>query len=758
MSLILRFVKSFYHYNFSHLHYRRTVCTAVLLVVISGFSNIAASEQRRSVQERSLRPSVGLALSGGGARGAAHLGVIQVLEEHRIPIDYIAGTSIGAYIGGLYSTGMGIDEIETAMEKMTWNKILDDQSTRTERSFRRKRDDDLYLIEYQPGLAHGKLKLPRGFLQGQKVDLELTKQLLPVADIDDFDQLTIPFRAIATDISSGQQVVLSHGNLAHSIRASMSIPAVIAPAYIDGNYLVDGGVANNLPINVVKAMGADIVIAIDIGTPLSSQDQLNSALAVTGQMTGFLTQRGSQEQKRLLSEHDLLITPELGDVRTADINEYPEAIQAGKDAANAVIDELEKLSLSPVDYAVYRNAFTRPDQTLPVIGQIEIINSSTLLDRYIRRRLVETHIDQPLDIPALERDIARLYGLGLFENIFYELENKNQETVLKLTLRERSWGPNYLQFGAQYNSDGGGENVFNLGVSYLATQLNSRAGEWRTGFQLGSEVAAYSEIHQPFGSKGMYFINPLLGYQERITNISQSSESIASLGINDTFAGLDIGREIGTWGEIRAGIRVSRADIKRRIGVPPIEENTLNGGDVFLRFSLDEFDSLFFPQEGSRLSLEWLGSRKSLGADSNHDQLKFSAGLAKTRNRNSFVLSASHDTTVKGTATTRHLFSLGGFGQLSGFLKNEFNGQHRALISATAYRKISHSQFLPLYAGIAMEHGLVSETRRELTMSNIKSAGTLWLGADTIVGPIYVAYGRGEGGESAWYLFLGSPF
>lgn len=737
----------------------RAWCSVVLMALAVGTPQISASAESIVQQTGVVRPSIGLALSGGGARGAAHLGVIKVLEKHRIPIDYIAGTSIGAFVGGLYSTGMSVDEIETAFAQMTWGKILDDRSARAERSFRRKRDDDLYLIKYQPGFSQGNLKFPRGFLQGQKVELELVKQLLPVAQIGSFDDLTIPFRAVAAELATGSEVILSQGNLAQSIRASMSIPTVMAPAYIDETYLIDGGVVNNLPVNVVKSMGADVVIAIDIGTPLSSQDDIDSALAITGQVTGFLTQRGSREQIQLLTDSDLLITPELGGIRTADIDAFPEAIESGIVAANAVIDQLSELSLSPIEYARYRDSLKRPVQALPVVDHIEIANPSELSDQYLRSKVVETKVGLPLDVTALERDIARIYGLGLFENVYYELVAENKKTVLKLTLRQRSWGPNYLQFGIQYNSNGGRENVFNLGASYLSTQLNSRAGEWRSGFQVGSELAVFTEIHQPFGANGQYFVNPLLGYQERIVNVSQDSESIASLSANEAFAGVEFGRELGTWGEIRAGVRASHTDVKRRIGNPLISEGSLNGGDVFVRFSVDEFDSLFFPREGSQLSLEWLGSRESLGADASYDQVRLSAGFATTRHRNSLLINGSYDTTIKGVPTIRHIFSLGGFGQLSGFLANEFNGQHRALVSASAYREVSRSQFVPLYAGVSIEHGNVSETRQELALgSQGISAGSLWIGADTVVGPVYVAYGRGEGGESAWYLFLGSPF
>lgn len=729
-----------------------TILLLLTIFVNTGFAAETQSEQSGS------RPTIGLALSGGGARGGAHLGVLEILEENRIPVDFIAGTSIGAFVGGLYSSGMSIDEIETASAQMTWNKILEDRSNRTDRSFRRKRDDDLYLIKYRPGFIDGKLKLPRGILQGQRVELELSRQLLPVADIKDFSRLPIHFKAVTSDIGTGEEFVLRDGNLAQSIRASMSIPTVMAPAYIDGRYLVDGGVTNNLPINVVKSMGADIVIAVDIATPISDQNDVDSVLAVTGQLSTFLTQRGSQEQLKLLTSKDVLLKPNVDGIRTADISAFPDAKQAGREAATTELERLKTLSLSTIEYAAYRNRMARPSIPSFLIDKIEVINDSSLNDRYIKSKLVETRVGQPFNVTALERDIARIYGLDLFENVFYELDFQSHITVLRITVRESSWGPTYLQFGAQFNSNGGGENTFNLGTSYLRTLLNSNGGEWRFGFQLGSEWAAFSEIHQPFGKNGKYFISPQIGYQEKIANISSAEDSISSINIDQSFAGLDIGKELGTFGEIRIGLRRSKADVKRRIGNPPVPEQTLNGGEVFLKFSVDEFDSLFFPRDGSQFSVEWLGSRESLGADATFDQLKISAGFARTHNKNTVLANALYSSTIEGEATVDHTFSLGGFGQLSGFRENQFNGQHRALITTSAYRDVSRSPFTPLYAGVSLEHGLVSNDDFHIDLADVISAGAIWIGADTLLGPIYFSHGRGEGGKSAWYLFLGSPF
>ena len=286
------------------------------------------------------RPRVGLALSGGGARGAAHIGVIRVLLEEGVAIDCIAGTSMGAIVGGLYASGMTLEEIEQALNDIDWDDVFIDSTNRADKTFRRKRDDDDFLIKRRLGFSNGKIKLPLGLVQGQKIDLAITKLTLPVALVDDFDKLPIPYRAVATDIGTGEQIVLGSGDLATAILASFSIPAAMVPVLIDGRMLVDGGIAANLPISVVREMGADIVIAVDISTPLRSQEEIGSVLSIAEQLSGLLTRRNTESEITTLTESDILISPKLGDISAGDFDRVNEAIPIGRAAA---LDNLDRI-------------------------------------------------------------------------------------------------------------------------------------------------------------------------------------------------------------------------------------------------------------------------------------------------------------------------------------------------------------------------------------------------------------------------------
>ena len=271
------------------------------------------------------RPKIGLVLSGGGARGGAHLGVIKALEELRVPIDYIAGTSIGAAVGGIYASGLSVAEVEAFLASIDWDAAFGNVTPRQLRSFRRKRDDDLYLVSQKPGLNNGELQIPVGLVQGQVIDMTMSRVVFPVAHIEDFDDLAIPFRAVAGDIATGEAVVLESGDLARAIRASMAVPAALSPMVIDGRLLVDGGIVMNLPVEVAQSMGADVIVAVDITDRLASQDEIRSIVQVTEQLTNLLTRTGTVQQTALLTDRDFLLRPEipseLSSVNFARINE-----------------------------------------------------------------------------------------------------------------------------------------------------------------------------------------------------------------------------------------------------------------------------------------------------------------------------------------------------------------------------------------------------------------------------------------------------
>lgn len=735
-----------------------TLCPLLLLAALLLTLVSSAAAAADNAGEPAARPRIGLVLSGGGARGAAHIGVIRVLEELRIPIDCIAGTSMGAIVGGLYASGMSVDELEKTLTSVDWSNAFLDDIPRQDRSFRRKSDDNLYLLKARAGLRDdGELALPTGVLQGQKLDQLFKGLTVAVASTTDFDQLHIPFRAVGTDIVTGKEVVLDHGDLAMAMRASMSVPAVFAPVEIDGHLLVDGGLSNNLPMDVARQMGADILIVVDISTPLSKREELDDALAITNQLTNFLTRGNTEAQLATLGKEDIFLVPDLEGISASDFSRAGEAIPRGVAAATAKRQDLARLAPGAVAYQAYQAALAVPDTTVPVIEFVRLDNRSRISEDVLRAR-IHLRTGEPLDKATLEADIARMYGLELFETIRYEVVEEEGKTGVVLHVQERRWGPNYLQFGLASDNNFQGESNINVGLAYTRTAINSLAGEWRTAIQLGRDPAGFTELYQPLDEDSRYFVNPALYYRtlnsyKYINDNREAQYRTGRYGMN--LAG---GRELGVWGEVRLGYDLSAGNTEVHIGDPYEADRDFTNAELFARLSLDTLNEIPFPSSGSYGTLEFATSQEAFGSDSVYNQIKANWLSAKTWERYTLIGAALFDTTLDSDAPLESLFTTGGLLRLSGFAQNELSGQHLGLLRLIAFRRFGDFALLPIYVGGSLEQGNVWDRYEDIELGNSLTAGSIFVGADTPIGPIYLGYGMAEGGHESLYLYLGKLF
>ncbi len=701
------------------------------------------------------RPRIGLVLSGGGARGAAHVGVIRVLEEMRVPIDCIAGTSVGSIVGALYAIGQTPDEIEATLATIDWGDVFSDPPHRRARSFRRKRDDDSFLIRNKPGFNRLRIQLPSGLLQGQNLDLELSRHLLASWDAEDFDALGIPFRSVAADLLTAEQVVLGSGSLPAAVRASMNIPIVFAPIEIDGRHLVDGGLLNNVPVDVVRAMGADIVIAVDIATPLAGSEALASPMAVGSQLSGFLTRGQTEVQIATLTARDLLIVPDLHDFKNSDFPLFAQIIPRGEQAAEALRERLDELSLTEAAYAAYRESVAPAATDPPVIEFVRIDNDSRLSDAAIRSSLGNFPLGEPLDLEDLERRINGLYGLELFENVRYRVVRAGQRAGLEVELRDRTWGPNYLQFGAAYDANSRGSSVLGLAVAYLRTAMNSAGGEWRTTGILGEDAGIESEWYQPLWPGASYFVAPFLRYGQRLEDGFDGDDLTAEFTASASGWALSSGRVFDPYGEFRIGVRRGEGRSRVRVGGASIPESDFSTGSAFVRLSYDMLDDIGFPTSGGAVVGEMSLARSDLGSDADFDQLQVRGLAAASRGRSTVALGVEWGVTTAGRAEGPGLFRLGGFLNLSGFTEDELSGQNLGRLSLLVYRQLPSHWLLPTYVGLGVERGNVWERREDVFSASSIWSGTAWVAVDTQLGPIHVGYGHAEAGSATIYFALG---
>jgi len=396
-------------------------------------------------------PKIGLVLSGGGAKGAAHIGVLKFIEKNRIPIDYVVGTSIGAYVGGLYALGYNADEIEKIMLNLPWNEGYSDFIPRQLLSFQNKELRDRYNISLRLGFSDGQLKSPTGLLLGQSAGNLMKLSTDVVAEFDSFDNLAIPYRAVASDLTTAKAFIINKGSITRAMRASAAVPGVVEPVNIDGRLLVDGGITNNMPISVVKAMGANVVIAIDIGSSLLSKKEINNTFDVFNQLSNILTNNTTQTQKSYLSTNDILIRPKIDDLSTTDFSIMEKALELGEKAAMLAASELKLLSVNEQEYTDYQqnkkrkslawfNAFSQP------ILAIDYKNNSKVSSAVIKEKFA-LKVGDVVTKEQLQEAIARVYAINKFEHVDAEFVDVPQGRKLIVTTQEKSWGPNYLNFG-----------------------------------------------------------------------------------------------------------------------------------------------------------------------------------------------------------------------------------------------------------------------------------------------------------------------
>ena len=743
--------------NYHRIKAGPAVLIFVLLLFLSAPATILAQDATND------RPRIGLALSGGGARGASHIGVLKVLERERIPIDYIAGTSMGAIVGGMYASGMSPEEIEAQLVAVDWDDVFEDKVDRENRSFRRKTDDRLWLIGRKPGFNNGKISLPPGLVQGQKINQLLIMLTLPVADIDNFDDLAIPFRAVAADIQTGETVVLGAGSLPKAIRASMSIPAIMTPVPWGERNLVDGGIASNLPIEVVRGMGADIVIAVDISTPLSEEDAATSILSVVGQLTGFLTRRNTEAEIATLAAQDILLIPDLGDIKTGDFDRMADAVPTGVASAEEHLTELRRYSLDELAFAAHVAARQMPEGERPVIEFVHLENDTRIADEFLLSRLRASQpgkkiVGHPLDVEQLERGIDELYGLEIFSHIAYAVVEEDGKHGLQIWALPRSWGPNYLQLGVKWNTSFNGEGIFNFSASLLKTEMNSWNGEWRTAVSIGEEPGILTDFYQPLGSSGRWFAGARASVDQ--FNVNQFAEGTTDIEeqarITQFVASAYAGREFGTWG--RSSLSYTRGGGEReiRIGDPNIPDQDFDIGELSVVLEADRLDNLYFPSHGHFLSAVYRINRTGLGASQDYDQALFAALIARSRGKNTFSLGVDFRTTTSGQAPPERRFRIGGLFNLSGFEFNQLSGQHYGRVIGQVRRKFWDTGIADVFIGTSLEYGNVWESRNDIDAGDGLFAGSLYLAADTMIGPLYLGYGVAEGGTGSFYLYVGA--
>lgn len=742
--------------------------TATLLTIfVLSLSIGALSAAPVSVGESGLRPKVGLVLSGGGARGFAHIGALKALEELCIPFDVITATSMGAMVGGAYAAGYSADDIRKITLDVDWTKMFAPRPDRKKLNWQAKEDDRRGLGFFEVGVDENGLRFPSEVIPSHELGIFLGRATQPFNTINDLNQLAIPFAAMATNLVTGERVVLNRRvTLAQAMRASMSIPGAFAPVPWQGLLLVDGGLVDNMPVGEARNMGADVVVAVNVGTPLSGREELTSVGAIMGQVVNLLTEQNVKTSIDSLTDRDIYIKPRLDGYSSSDFNKAAEIMKVGYEAVMQMKRRLQVFAVPPETYQRWLSA--RAERVLlnpeHVVESVEVVGLKTVNPERVRGSIGirPGHIVTNEEVAEAARDV---WGTGDFQGVPFRFEPGPRGTeVVVFEPTEKDWGYSSLKFGGNLQSDLDGENTFNVLLAHSWGWLNSWGGEWRNEIQGGEVKRAASEWYQPLGPSSNWFLRPSVSYEWSPFNLYADYEEPIARFRNEQFdTHLMLGYEIGKLGRVwgQAGWFHSRT--KQEIGLFDVKITT-KAKYLGVGVQFDTLDNPSFPRAGFGLKASVMQTiEPNVDGAEEQSEMLYALDVMKPvplGERSTLLLAAT-----LGKASQTSAFNLGGVFRLSGTPYGRFTGNRLELARVLFYHdasRVMREMKMPLYLGFSLEAGRawnkLPGTQLWGGEDDWKRAASLYAASDTWFGPVYLVFGRTFGYSDAVTLYWGRLF
>jgi NTE family protein len=712
------------------------------------------------------RPRISLVLSGGGARGYAHIGVLEVLEKFRVPVDCVVGASMGALVGGTYAAGVTPADMREALNATDVGALFYDLPPRRDIPQRIKRDDYEALFEFTLGYNRGEVQLPAGVSAGYKFELFLKELVGPgsaVAGLD-FDFLPTPFRAVATDLETGHMKVFEEGDLPQVMRASMSLPAVIAPAIIDGHAYVDGGLVRNLPVDIGRRLCADkqgdIVIAVNLGTPLKRREELRNVVDVASQAINLLTEQNVQRSLRELNDTDILIAPNLEGFSSSDFDKLEPIIGRGREAARQVATRLSQLSVGEQSYDAW--LAERESRRLPEysVKKITVVPNERFGSEAIERDL-KVEPGENFRTEELHKDLARIYGHADFSYLGYSVLPGEDGADVNIDAKVKPWGPGYVKFGLGIISDLNSPTQANVGLGYRRTWVNPLGAEWRVNAQIGFDSFVGTEFFQPLQLGDGFFVSPYFEARREFFQVYAEELRLGQLRVNTVAGGVDVGLT-GTVGELRLGPYVVDVSNKPDFGaitpLLPSEKFTQIG--LQLRGIIDQVDTPTFPRRGWLAAMNLRATDEGWGSQDEYARAEARLVGVKTFGKNTFAGRVEYGDSFFGEVPVYDPFQLGGPLRLSGLFLDQLTGTRYNLGSIGYYRQYAQlpSQFgRGIYLGMSAEAGRIDDPFMKEPWDWVYSGSVYWA-ADTVLGVVYFGYGYASINQGAAYLKIGPHF
>jgi len=708
-----------------------------------------------SASARVDRPKIGMALEGGGALGLSHIGVFQWFEDHHIPIDYIAGTSMGGLVGGLYASGKSPEQLRKLVEQQNWDVIIGGLTQYQDLSFRRKEDLRAYPNSLVVGFKDG-LTLPAGLNAGQEISLLIDRETLPYSRLSSFDQLPIPFRCVATDLVSGQEVVFQDGSLAEAMRATISIPGLFSPIRDGDKVYVDGGLLNNLPADVVRKMGADIVIAVHLETAPTRPEDIQSLFSVLGRSVDVVIR---DNEIRGLSGADLIVNVDLRDFTSLDYPKAKTIIDKGESAAEDKIRILMPYSLNDADWQRYLAGRDARKQSLVPIPRFVRVEGTSPEGRKQLERSLKSLVDKPIDPQVLGKLLNRLTGIGRYDSSGYQMGEENGQTGLVVTVHEKNYAPPTLQFGFELDGSDSNNANFTLASRLTFIDIAGFRSEWRTDVLFGNTYGIASELYRPFTASSRWFFAPHADAGNTVFRVYRKSDPLAEYRVARADIGGDLGYGFGRFAEVKAGYEVGYLHARLRLGAPQFSSIEGRTGDFKFHVLVDHTDDPVFPRRGfgAETTFRWFESSPGATARFPTMQLNVRFFQPITRPASLFVAAEGGSTFgYQGTGIPQ--FFLGGPLRLSAYGTNELFGNQYYTFRAGYLQEIaSLPPFLgkKVYAVGAYEFGKMDGFADQTTFPNDVTAGVI---AQTAFGPFFIGGSVGDSGHKKWFFQLGRVF
>jgi NTE family protein len=731
---------------------RRALATCLAIV-----GTLACSTPALPASEAG-RPRIGLVLAGGGAKGGAHVGVLKVLEQMHVPVDCIAGTSMGGLVGGGYASGIPAADLEKFVTQIDWKRVVGNQGRRELEPIEQKRTGATYSNDFEFGITAEGVTTPGGLVNTSNIEDLLRGYVASARLKTDFDELPIPFRAVATDMVSGKMVVLDQGDLATALRASMAIPGAFSPVEFDDKVLSDGGLVRNIPIDVARELCADVVIVVNLVEPAADPRKLRSAAQLFSRTMDVMIEANETLQLQTLRPDDVRIDVFMGSIGTADFERVPETIPLGEQAARAQAENLARLALPEAQYAAWRGSVTASQEIAARLANVRFDGLKNVNPEYLAKT-GGVNAGDSIDTAAISREAQRISALQDFDSVGYRLDGDRDSPTLTWLPREKSWGPNYLRIDLGMYASEDGDLTFVLYGRHARTWLNSLGAEWRNEVQLGGQVLFSTSLFQPLDAAHRFFVEPQALYSRSLEDLFFEDERVARYSFSDLGGTLDVGVNIGRHAQARVGYAYTHRNVDVEVGSPLMPQTERTDAGVLASAEYDSRDTAFSPTRGMAAAAEYMHSSESLGGERSWERAELGLGLAVPFRGDVLWVTLAGGSDLGSDLPLDRTFALGGPGSFPGLEVGELRVTDYWNLGTSYLWKlqdISTIRNRALYVGARVAAGEIIDAFGNNDRRDIYG-GSIFLAGRTVVGPLTLGVGATSTGSWSLWVSVGRP-